>query len=60
MTYVPVTHEAPPICVEYEKVPEAVTAWVEESIAEEEPRSVTRMDTLSRDGGVGLIVPEIV
>jgi hypothetical protein len=60
MTYVPVTHEAPPICVEYEKVPEAVTAWVEESIAEEEPKSVTRMDTLSRDGGVGLIVAEIV
>ena len=46
--------------MEYEKVPEAVTAWVEESTAEEEPKSVTRMDTLSRDGGVGLIVPEIV
>ena len=41
-------------------MPEAATAWVEESIAEEKPRSVTTMETLSRDDGVGLIVPEIV
>jgi hypothetical protein len=41
-------------------VPEAVTAWVEESTAEEKPRSVTTIETLSRDDGVGVIVPEIV
>ena len=35
MTYVPVTHEAPPICVEYEKVPEAVTVCVEQSTGSE-------------------------
>ena len=60
MTYVPVTHEAPPICVEYEKVPEAVTVLVAKSSDTELPRSVTSMDTLSGNEGLGLIVPPIV
>jgi hypothetical protein len=41
-------------------VPEAVTAWVEESTAEEEPKSVMLIETLSGRDGVGLIVPEML
>jgi hypothetical protein len=37
-----------------------VTAWVEESTAEEEPRSTTPIEMLSGRDGVGLIVPEMV
>jgi len=60
MTYVPVTHEAPPICVEYEKAPEAVTFSVAKPSDAELPRSVTSTDTLSGSGGLGLTIPEIV
>jgi len=46
MTYVPVAHDAePPTEVAYEKVPEAVTASVEESTNVEELWSSTSMKT---------------
>jgi hypothetical protein len=41
-------------------VPEAVTAWVEESTTDDELWSITSMKTLSGSDGVGLIVPEMV
>jgi hypothetical protein len=61
MTYVPDTHvELPPTFVEYEKVPEDVTAWIAESSATKEPWSCTVIKTASDEDGVGLIVPEMV
>ena len=60
ITYVPVTHESPPIRVEYEKEPEAMTVCVAKSSDTELPTSVTSTDTLSGKEGLGLIVPPMV
>ena len=54
MRYGPHVHGwEPPTCVVYEKVPEAVTAWVEESSTVEDSSSCTVMETLSGSAGVG-------